>query len=98
MSAAAPARPGGPRRSAAALAWDGLSAALTAYTPACQGDERFTDDGRADAANADLAPICASCPVLEACRAYAVAESRYIITGYWAGRRRGTRQAEGASA
>ena len=98
MSVSAPARPGGPRRSAAALAWDGLSDALTASEPACAGDDRFTDDGRADTANADLAPICARCPVLEACRAYALAESRYIITGYWAGRRRGTRQAIGATA
>lgn len=82
----------------AAHAWEALSAALTASAPACAGDARFTDDGRADAANADLAPVCASCPVLDACRGYALAEARHLIVGFWAGARRGTRQSEGAAA
>lgn len=79
-------------------AWEALSRALTASDPACAGDDRFTDDGRADSANADLTLICASCPVLAECRAYALAEAQHLIVGYWAGRRRGTRQGQGAAA
>lgn len=82
----------------AAHAWEALSAALTASAPACKGDVRFTDDGRADAANADLAPLCASCPVLDPCHAYALAEAQHCIVGYWAGQRRGTRPRDEAAA
>lgn len=57
----------------------------------CKDDPRFVDDGRADSANSDLQPICAACSVLDACRAYARAAPGHAITGYWAGRRRGTR-------
>lgn len=78
----------------AAHAWEALSRALAAHSVACAGDDRFTDDGRAEAANSDLASICTSCPVLTQCRAYALAERRHLIVGYWAGKRRGTRQAE----
>ncbi|WP_415132667.1 WhiB family transcriptional regulator [Microbacterium sp.] len=76
----------------AAHAWEALSAALTVSAPACAGDDRFVDDGRAHSANQDLVPICAGCPVFAACRAYAHAEARHRIVGFWAGRRRGTRQ------
>jgi hypothetical protein len=82
----------------AAHAWEALSDALTASAPACEGDPRFTDDGRADAASVDLAPICASCPVLDECRAYALAAPRHLIVGYWAGARRGVRPRETVAA
>lgn len=82
----------------AAHAWEALSDALTATAPACEGDDRFTDDGRSETTNADLESICAACPVLAECRAYALAESRHLIVGYWAGRRRGTRQGQGTAA
>jgi len=84
--------------SAANAAWEALNVALKAHAPACQGDDRFTDDGRAEGGNADLQPICGVCRVLAECRAYAIAEARAQIVGFWAGRRRGTRQAEGAAA
>jgi hypothetical protein len=58
--------------------------------PSCRDDSRFLDDGRAESGNADLAPICAACPVLAQCVTYARSASRDSITGYWAGKRRGT--------
>lgn len=81
----------------AAHAWQALSVALTASVPACAGDARFTDDGRAESTNRDLGGICSGCPVLAECRAYALSAPRHAIVGYWAGRRRGTRQAEAAA-
>jgi hypothetical protein len=75
----------------AATAWADLQRALTTTTPLCEGDDRFTDDGRDDANNADLRPICAECPVLVECAAYARSAPRHTLTGYWGGRRRGTR-------
>lgn len=76
----------------AASAWANLQDALSATAPSCAGDARFTDDGRADSANADLAPICATCPVLAECAAYARAEkTSRLAGGFWAGKRRGTR-------
>lgn len=75
----------------AATAWTELNAALLAHEPACRDDIRFVDDGRSDAANRDLQPVCSSCPIFEQCAAYAVAAPRHAIVGYWAGRRRGVR-------
>ncbi|RKE60516.1 WhiB family transcriptional regulator [Microbacterium sp. AG238] len=74
----------------AASAWAELQDALAATTPSCAGDGRFTDDGRADSANAQLVEVCATCPVLDACAAYARAEKNHRLVGFWAGRRRGT--------
>ncbi len=74
-----------------ASAWANLQSALAATDPSCKDDARFTDDGRADAANADLAPVCANCPVFDMCAAYARAERNHRMTGFWAGKRRGTR-------
>lgn len=76
----------------AAAAWTALQQTLFVHDPACRDDLRFTDDGRSDAFNSDLVPICAACPVMEQCAAYAAAAPRYSLTGFWAGRRRGTRR------
>lgn len=75
----------------ASAAWSELSRALLVHEPACADDLRFVDDGRSDAANRDLMPICQSCPVQVECAAYAASASRNSIIGYWAGRRRGVR-------
>lgn len=76
----------------AANAWADLQRALMASDPACRDDARFVDDGRSATANRDLASVCASCPILAECRAYARAAPRHAIVGFWGGRRRGTRQ------
>ncbi|WP_144877529.1 WhiB family transcriptional regulator [Microbacterium sp. 1.5R] len=75
----------------ASAAWAELSRALLAHEPACRDDPRFIDDGRSDAANRDLAPVCSSCPVQVECAAYAAVAPRHAITGYWSGKRRGVR-------
>ncbi|WP_373426036.1 WhiB family transcriptional regulator [Microbacterium sp. W4I20] len=62
----------------------------------CADDLRFVDDGRSDAANRALRPVCESCPILAQCEAYAVAAPRHAIVGYWAGARRGVRPRESA--
>lgn len=75
----------------AASAWAELQDALAATEPSCKDDARFTDDGRADSANADLVSVCAQCPVLAQCAAYARAEKTSRLQGaFWAGKRRGT--------
>lgn len=68
--------------------WSALQDALTRHEPACQGDIRFVSDP-SEALSADLAPLCASCPVLFECRNYA-RESR-TQAGFWGGLWRGPR-------
>ncbi|MFI8632151.1 WhiB family transcriptional regulator [Microbacterium sp. NPDC077663] len=63
-----------------------------AARPACAGDPRFTADFLSAAAVAQLARICAQCPVRQACAAYADTLSPYTASGVWAGRRRGVVQ------
>ena len=61
-----------------------LDAALASAEPACADDARFVADDPPEAA---LAWICASCPVLVECGAYAKAVRPRA--GFWAGRQRG---------
>jgi hypothetical protein len=52
-------------------------------TPApCRGVKEFTADRIDDVSQAYLATICAACPVIDLCRAYA---ERAHPDGYWAG-------------
>ncbi|WZH38765.1 MAG: hypothetical protein PIR02_08840 [Microbacterium enclense] len=63
--------------------------------PACRGDEAFTAD-RADAATiARMTAVCAGCPALALCAAYAAAGRP--SAGFWAGRPAGTVAADAAA-
>lgn len=75
--------------STAAAAWTQLSAALLSHEPACAGDPRFISDGRTPTLSADLAAVCATCPILAACRAYATTARPHTMAGFWGGRWRG---------
>lgn len=60
----------------------------TAAPVACAGDDRFVLD-RNQLTTADfrsMTRVCASCPALQACRAYAKANRER--TGFWAGQHR----------
>ena len=67
--------------SRSAEAWRALATAMIDTAPACQGDDRFTDD---DQATAELAPICRACPLYDLCATYA--ELDRPTGGIWAGR------------
>lgn len=64
-------------------AWLSLNAALQDAEPECAGLDLFTADGLSDADRAVCASICAQCPVIELCDAYASAAG--VIAGFWAG-------------
>lgn len=68
-----------------------LLTAMREDRPVCLGDRRFTDDRLriSDDAEefADMAEACASCPLLDACREFAVMARPEA--GFWAGRWRG---------
>ncbi|MGS0560098.1 WhiB family transcriptional regulator [Microbacterium aurugineum] len=69
--------------------WQALQDALARSSPACEGDERFISDGRTPTLSADLAVICAACPVLTACRTYATKARPHAMAGFWGGHWRG---------
>lgn len=50
-----------------------LQDALRDVTPSCDGMDAYTDDRPSEDDVTAIAGICASCPVLELCQAYAVA-------------------------
>jgi hypothetical protein len=60
---------------------------MIATVPACDGDDRYTND---DQDAAELAPICAACPLYELCDRYA--QSARPKAGIWAGRRYTTKE------
>ena len=62
-------------------AWDALTTAMLTVAPACQGDDRFTDD---DQVISELAPICRACRLFDVCGEYAQLERPKA--GIWAGR------------
>lgn len=72
--------------------WAALQEALARYGPACEGDERFIADGRSSTLSADLAAVCATCPVLAECRTYATKARPHAMAGFWGGRWRGKPQ------
>ncbi|WP_298944045.1 WhiB family transcriptional regulator [uncultured Microbacterium sp.] len=85
--------PLGPRfelPAAARAAWDALSDALTTSTPACDSDARFVADLPSAADVAHMRGVCASCPILAECAAFADASPRWSMSGFWAGMKRGT--------
>ncbi|WP_347756815.1 WhiB family transcriptional regulator [Agrococcus sp. ProA11] len=66
-----------------AVAWSALNAALEDNAPPCDGRALFTADRLSEEERALCASICASCPVLDLCNAYAVASGPTF--GFWAG-------------
>lgn len=68
-------------------AWAALSKALEEEVPLCEGDDLFTADRLAPEDAAFCLALCAACPVLAECRAYATAARP--ASGYWAGRQYG---------
>ena len=75
---------------AASTAWDALQGALTAAEPSCRDDARFTADALSPRDQAALATVCADCPLLDPCSAFADTMPRWSASGLWAGQRRGT--------
>ncbi len=64
-------------------AWDLLNAELKEVAPPCDGLEEFTAVNLSDEERAWCASICARCPVIELCDAYASAAK--VTFGFWAG-------------
>ncbi|WP_439290151.1 WhiB family transcriptional regulator [Microbacterium sp. A84] len=64
-------------------AWDALNSAPEHYTPPCDGRALFTADRLSDDELALCTSICAACPLLAECDAYATAAG--VKTGFWAG-------------
>lgn len=71
-------------------AWDALSDALAVATPACEGDSRFIADALSAAEQERLRKVCASCPIMAACAAFADASPGWSMAGFWGGSKRGT--------
>ena len=63
-------------------AWAAMTTAMIDTAPACQGDDRFTDD---EQAISELAPICRGCPLFDLCATFA--ELERPKAGTWAGKR-----------
>lgn len=74
----------------ASSAWKALGAALEITDPSCRGDARFTADGLTPSDQAELGTICAACPLLDPCSAFAETMPRWSASGLWAGKRRDT--------
>lgn len=71
-------------------AWQALSDALVSETPPCEGDARFVADVPSAADVEHMQSVCASCPILAECAAFADASPRWSMAGFWAGSKRGT--------
>lgn len=71
--------------------WTALQTALSTSDPACDGDDRFTQDDITEEMRAELLRLCRGCPVLSECSAYARRESNRRLTGFWGGLTRGRR-------
>jgi hypothetical protein len=67
----------------AEAAWDALNEALQDARPACAGQALFTADSLTADQRGDCSSICARCPVLHLCGAYATAAK--VTSGFWAG-------------
>lgn len=75
---------------AADTAWRNLQNALSTQEPLCAGDDRFIQDNLSPRDTAAVRTICAGCPLLTACSAFADLVPDRHSSGYWAGRRRGS--------
>lgn len=64
-------------------AWDALNRALQDDAPPCAGHASFTADSRTELQQERCASICARCPVIDQCDAYATAAK--VDFGFWAG-------------
>ncbi len=71
-------------------AWGALAEALAMATPACKGDARFVADALPATTQEDMRTLCASCPILAECGAFADASPGWSMAGFWAGSKRGT--------
>lgn len=60
-----------------------LTDGLRTYTPSCAGMDEFTAGRVSPEATERMAGICAGCPLLEQCRAFATASKP--TAGFWAG-------------
>ena len=76
----------------AKAALDRLSYAMENTAPGCDGDDRFTDDTTPPA---DVASICAACPLQSLCEEFALAEKPKA--GIWNGKRYRTNKTKGTS-
>ncbi|MBO3664068.1 WhiB family transcriptional regulator [Microbacterium stercoris] len=70
-------------------AWQALSAALATKKPPCIGESRFIPDELSQPQQAELAVICAGCPILSQCSDFAGQVAPYRSAGFWAGSSRG---------
>lgn len=66
----------------ATKAYADLREAMRDTVPSCQGDDRFTSE---TADPAPLAMICARCPLIEQCRALAMASNTGPVWGVLGG-------------
>lgn len=73
-------------------AWQALQRALEVHEPSCVGDDRFITDTPSESALAAMAALCAACPVLAQCAAFARRHKTHQIAGFWAGRQRGLKR------
>lgn len=64
-------------------AWELLNAELREVTPPCDGLDEFTAGGLTDDERELCESICARCPLLDLCDAYASAAR--VTSGFWAG-------------
>jgi hypothetical protein len=70
--------------------WSVLQSALLCAAPSCAGDDRFTADDLTTADVAELGAVCAGCPLLRECRAFADSVPYWASwAGVWAGVRLG---------
>jgi hypothetical protein len=65
--------------------WRALQLAMRHEVPACIDDPRFTDVSAGRRTNRQLQELCAQCPMLVLCQAYADADRP--PGGFWAGQR-----------
>jgi len=70
-------------------AWLVLSAALEDTVPPCADDPLFTADSPSKDDQDFMRSLCAMCPLLAECHAYATAARP--AAGFWAGRQRGVK-------
>ena len=73
-------------------AWLVLSAALEDTVPPCAGDDLFTADSPSKDDQDFMRSLCAMCPLLAECHAYATAARP--AAGFWAGTLRGKPRAK----
>jgi hypothetical protein len=81
--------PGSTLSQAAQSAWGALARALDVAVPSCAGDSRFIAETHHPHDLAAMQTVCASCPILAECAAFADVSPRWSMAGFWAGSKRG---------